>query len=136
MRVAVVAGPGRTALLQELAEDGTGYAAPTLVNDLPAAVADYERAGPERGEAVRGEAVRSEAVRGEAVRWVWADTSAIYPSLLRSGVRVGRCHDVALTEALLRASAGTSLPSGERPAAVLPAARPLANGQATLFGPG
>jgi len=46
----VVAGPGRTALLQELAEDGTGYAAPTLVNDLPAAVADYERTGPERGE--------------------------------------------------------------------------------------
>ena len=50
MRVAVVAGPGRTALLQELAEDGTGYAAPTLVNDLPAAVAGYERAGPERAE--------------------------------------------------------------------------------------
>jgi len=126
----VVAGPGRTALLQELAEDGTGHAAPTLVNDLPAAVADYERAGPERGEAVHGE-----TVRGETVRWVWADTSAIYPSLLRSGVRVGRCHDVALTEALLHASAGTSLPSGARPAAVLPAARSLSNGQATLFGP-
>jgi len=46
VRVAVVAGPGRTALLQELAEDGSGYAAPTLVNDFPAAVADYERAGP------------------------------------------------------------------------------------------
>ena len=57
MRVAVVAGPGRTALLQELAEDGTGYAAPTLVNDLPAAVADYERAGPDRGGTERGEPV-------------------------------------------------------------------------------
>jgi len=49
VRVAVAAGPGRTAFLQDLAEDGSGYAAPTLVNDLPAAVADYERAGPKRG---------------------------------------------------------------------------------------
>jgi DNA polymerase-1 len=68
------------------------------------------------------------------VRWVWADTSTIYPALLRSGVRVDRCHDIALTEALLRASGGTSLPSAERPAAVLPAARPLPTGQAAGFG--
>ncbi len=90
MRVAVAAGPGRTALLQELAEDGSGYAAPALVNDFPAAVAEYERARP----------------GGEHVRWVWADTSAIYPSLLRAGVRVDRCHDAALTDALLRAREG------------------------------
>ena len=77
MRVAVAAGPGRTALLQELAEDGSGYAAPALVNDFPAAVAEYERARP--GD--------------EHVRWVWADTSAIYPSLLHSGIRVDRCHE-------------------------------------------
>lgn len=144
MRVAVVAGPGRTALLQELAEDGTGYAAPTLVNDLPAAVADYERAGPDRGETGRGDTVlgdtalgntvRGGAVRGGTVRWVWADTSMIYPSLLRSGVRVDRCHDIALTEALLRASAGTALPSVEHPAAVLSGAGPLPIGQAALFG--
>ena len=93
MRVAVAAGPGRTALLQELAEDGSGYAAPALVNDFPAAVAEYERARP--GD--------------EHVRWVWADTSAIYPSLLHGGVRVDRCHDAALTEALLRAREGTGL---------------------------
>ena len=139
MRVAVVAGPGRTALLQELAEDGTGYAAPTLVNDLPAAVADYERAGPDRGgtergepvpsEAVPGEPVPGEPVPGEPVRWVWADTSTIYPSLLRSGVRVDRCHDIALTEALLRASGGTTLPSVQHPA-VAASARPLLTGQA------
>ena len=98
MRVAVAAGPGRTALLQELAEDGSGYAAPTLVNDFAAAVADYERAGPERGE---------------TVRWVWADTSRSYPSLLRAGVRVDRCHDVALTEALLLARGDE--PAGARP---------------------
>ena len=139
MRVAVVAGPGRTALLQELAEDGTGYAAPTLVNDLPAAVADYERAGPdrggtERGEPVPGGTVPGEPGPGEPVRWVWADTSTIYPSLLRSGVRVDRCHDIALTEALLRASGGTTPPSAQHPAVVRPAATPLLTGQAGLFG--
>lgn len=148
MRVAVAAGPGRTALLQELAEDGSGYAAPALVNDFPAAVAEYERAGP--GD--------------EHVRWVWADTSTIYPSLLRAGVRVDRCHDAALTQALLRARGGTGLsatglpgpgspttglstadPSTTAPSAVGlpttglftagPAGRPPATGQATLFGP-
>jgi hypothetical protein len=123
VRVAVAAGPGRTALVQELAEDGTGYAAPALVNDLPAAVAEYERARP----------------GGEHVRWVWADTSAIYPSLLRAGVRVDRCHDAALTEALLRAREGTGLSgpglSGPGLSGPGPAGRPPAAGQATLFGP-
>ena len=35
------------------------------------------------------------------MRWVWAATADIYPALLRAGVRVERCHDIALTEALL-----------------------------------
>ena len=138
MRVAVAAGPGRTALLQELAEDGSGYAAPALVNDFPAAVAEYERARP--GD--------------EHVRWVWADTSAIYPSLLRGGVRVDRCHDAALTEALLRAREASGLSATGYPSTGLsstglsstglsgtglpaagPLGRPPATGQATLFGP-
>jgi len=118
VRVAVAAGPGRTALVQELAEDGSGYAVPALVNDFPAAVAEYERTRP----------------GGEHVRWVWADTSVIYPSLLRAGVRVDRCHDAALTEALLRAREGTGL-SGPGLAVPGPAGRPPAAGQATLFGP-
>jgi len=133
VRVAVAAGPGRTALLQELAEDGSGYAAPALVNDFPAAVAEYERARP----------------GGEHVRWVWADTSAIYPSLLHGGVRVDRCHDAALTEALLRAREAAGLTatgypstglsstglSGAGLSAAGPSGRPPATGQATLFGP-
>jgi DNA polymerase-1 len=130
VRVAVAAGPGRTALLQELAEDGSGYAAPALVNDFPAAVAEYERARP--GD--------------EHVRWVWADTSAIYPSLLHGGIRVDRCHDAALTEALLRAREGAGLSATGHPSTGLsgsgaglsgagPAGRPPATGQATLFGP-
>ena len=123
MRVAVAAGPGRTALLQELAEDGSGYAAPALVNDFPAAVADYERARP----------------GGEQVRWVWADTSTVYPSLVRAGVRVDRCHDAVLTEALLRARGDAGLSAAGLSAAGLsatsPPGRPPAAGQATLFGP-
>jgi len=33
-------------------------------------------------------------------RWVWADTARCYPGLLAAG-RIERCHDLALTEALL-----------------------------------
>jgi DNA polymerase-1 len=126
VRVAVTAGPGRTVLLQELAEDGSGYAAPTLVNDFPAAVADYERTGN--------------------VRWVWADTSMSYPSLLRAGVRVDRCHDVALTGALLlardREPARAISVDGQRPVVAQRAVAGRRGGpgpgearQATLFGP-
>ncbi|MBA3338293.1 MAG: bifunctional 3'-5' exonuclease/DNA polymerase, partial [Geodermatophilaceae bacterium] len=46
-------------------------------------------------EAIR----RREAV--EAPRWVLADTMADYPGVLAAGVRVRRCHDLALTEGLL-----------------------------------
>jgi DNA polymerase-1 len=99
MRVAVAAGPGRTALLQELADDGTDHGRAVMVNDLPAVVAGYERAS--------------------AVRWVWADTPGSYPPLLRAGLRVDRCHDVTLIEALLRARdgspAGPAVPSLRAP---------------------
>ena len=134
MRVAVVAGPGRTALLQELAEDGSGYAAPTLVNDFPTAVADYERAGAGRGGTVPHGRVPHERVPGQPVRWVWADTSTVYPSLLRAGVRVDRCHDVALTGALVLARDGQP---AEAASVVTRRAGPApgAAGQATLFGP-
>ncbi len=47
------------------------------------AIAEYERAG------------------GDGIRWVWSSTAQVYPALLRAGVRVGRCHDAALAEALL-----------------------------------
>jgi DNA polymerase-1 len=59
-----------------------------LVPDLAAAIREREQAGD--------------------VRWVWPATAEIYPVLLRAGVRVERCHDVALTEGLLLARAGTS----------------------------
>jgi DNA polymerase family A len=54
-----------------------------MAGDLPRAIAEYERAG------------------GAGVRWVWSSTARVYPALLRAGVRVGRCHDLALAAALL-----------------------------------
>ena len=74
-------GPGKTGLLRELGEDGTGRGEFVRADDFAAVVAAYERSGD--------------------VRWVWAASAAVYPGLLRAGVRVRRCHDVALTEALL-----------------------------------
>jgi hypothetical protein len=121
VRVAVAAGPGRTALLRELADDGTSQGAGVLLNDLPDAVAGYARAGQ--------------------VRWVWADTAETYPALLRAGVRVDRCHDVRLVGALLAGrdggpaapGGGAGWPGADRPA---PGPGRLAAGQqAALFGP-
>ncbi|MGW4795191.1 bifunctional 3'-5' exonuclease/DNA polymerase [Nonomuraea sp. NPDC004297] len=42
----------------------------------------------------------------EGPRWVWADTRETYAPLLEQGVRVARCHDLALTEGLLLAHEG------------------------------
>jgi len=111
VRVAVVAGSG-SALLCELAEDGSRLHDPVPVKNLPAAVAEYERAG--------------------AVRWVWASTARLYPALLRAGLRVARCHDMELAERLLRSRNGQ--PGGF--AASLPADRTAGpSAQDALFDP-
>jgi DNA polymerase family A len=99
VRVAVVPGPGRSGVLCALGPDeharpGPASASPGLAGE-PALVADLAAAVREREQA------------GD-VRWVWPATAEVYPALLRAGVRVGRCHDVALTEGLLLARAGTS----------------------------
>ncbi|HZC40490.1 MAG TPA: bifunctional 3'-5' exonuclease/DNA polymerase, partial [Streptosporangiaceae bacterium] len=73
-------------MLRHLGEDGSTEGETVRNEDLAAAVAAHEHAGD--------------------VRWVWADTAAIYPRLLRAGVRVERCHDLALTETLLLAREG------------------------------
>jgi DNA polymerase I len=72
--------------LQELRADGTPAGPPHAVPDLAAAVAAREAAG--------------------GARWVWPATAEIYPTLLRAGVRVRRCHDAELTEGLLLGHAG------------------------------
>nr|WP_239129230.1 bifunctional 3'-5' exonuclease/DNA polymerase [Actinoplanes nipponensis] len=71
---------------QDVRPDGTPAGAPVRVADLPAAIAAREAA--------------------EHPRWLWAATTEGYPTLLRAGVRVRRCHDVELTEALLLGHAG------------------------------
>ena len=38
---------------------------------------------------------------GEPPRWVWSDTATHYPELLAAGVRVERCHDLRLVDAIL-----------------------------------
>jgi DNA polymerase-1 len=86
MRVAVVEDADGGGLLQALAEDGAPLGPPERTPDLAAAVAERERAA--------------------RPRWVWAATAELYPGLLANGVRVDRCHDLALTEGILLAAEG------------------------------
>lgn len=44
----------------------------------------------------------------EHPRWVWTDTAQWYPPLLAAGVRVERCHDLRLVDAVLAGIAGTT----------------------------
>ncbi|MDQ1652090.1 MAG: polymerase [Cryptosporangiaceae bacterium] len=81
MRIAVVGTWGGGALLRSLADDGSPSGPAEQVPDLVAAVREREAR--------------------ESPRWVWASTSEVYPGLLGAGVRVARCHDLALVEALL-----------------------------------
>nr|WP_235215305.1 bifunctional 3'-5' exonuclease/DNA polymerase [Phaeacidiphilus oryzae] len=90
-RMALVADlDGAGGVLQWLADDGRALGAPRRVPDLAVAVAEVEREGHPR--------------------WVWADTDELYPRLLPQltgrRARLGRCHDVALTERLLLGSEG------------------------------
>jgi hypothetical protein len=104
VRVAVVPGPGQSGLLCPLREEGDGrYSADPATAD-PAtadpstgtpATADPATWAPDLAAAVR------EQERAGDVRWVWPSAAGLYPALLRAGVRVERCHDLALTEALL-----------------------------------
>jgi DNA polymerase I len=88
------------------------------------------------------------AERAERPRWLWASTAEVYPALLAAGVRVERCHDVELTEALLLGHAGRwGEPRGlaaawarltGAPVPPDPPTRPASppgDGQGTLFAP-
>ena len=83
MRVAVVPDASGGAALCELAADGARAGEPVTVPDLAEAGARYERSAD------------------DSLRWVWSRTADHYPSLLRAGLRIGRCHDVADAERLL-----------------------------------
>ncbi|WP_089022026.1 bifunctional 3'-5' exonuclease/DNA polymerase [Micromonospora coriariae] len=84
--VAVVADERGGGELRPLDAAGDPTGPTEAVTDLAAAVAAREAA--------------------ERPRWIWPAAGAVYPALLRAGVRVERCHDVELTEALLLGHAG------------------------------
>ncbi|MEO3777425.1 bifunctional 3'-5' exonuclease/DNA polymerase [Micromonospora sp. B11E3] len=84
--VAVVSDERGGGVLQPLGADGRPSGPAEPVAGLAAAVAAREAVGHPR--------------------WVWASGAADYPALLRAGVRLDRCHDVELTEALLLGHAG------------------------------
>ena len=67
-----------------------------MASDLPEAVAGYERSA------------------GGDLRWVWSSGAENYPALLRAGVRIARCHDIALAERLLLGRDGR----GDEPASL------------------
>jgi DNA polymerase-1 len=83
MRIVAVGTPDGDGVLQHVDVSGTPAGPPARVADLAAAVRAYPGA-----------------------RWVWPDTTTVYPALVRAGVRVERCHDLALTEGLLLAYDG------------------------------
>ena len=86
-------------------QEGAGPGAPPGGGRLLSLRPDGAAAGAVEQVADLAAAVRVRAAAG-AVRWVWAATGEIYPALLRAGVRVRRCHDLELTEALLLGYAG------------------------------
>jgi DNA polymerase family A len=104
VRIAVVPGPGESGLLCPLRPDGDAAGSPEVIPNLAAAVAGHERAG--------------------GIRWVWPSAARLYPRLLRAAVRVARCHDVELTEALLTGRDAGAADSGQ-----------LATGTTALAGP-
>src|SRR4051794_39937398 len=86
----------------------------------------------------------AELERSASPRWVLADVASAYPALLRAGVRLARCHDVASTEALLLAAEGdaegaaavNAARAGAATAAAEPAPQPsLFDDQAATAGP-
>jgi len=79
-------------------------------------------------------AMVAEVEREAAPRWVLADVAAGYPALVRAGVRIGRCHDVAATEALLLAVEGDHAGAAALTVARAGAAE-AATGQPALFEP-
>lgn len=82
----VVAPAGATTLLVPTTDDGVRTGEAIECHDLPATIAGIERS--------------------DRPRWVWENTATTYPTLLAAGVRVARCHDLSLTEAILRLREG------------------------------
>ncbi len=94
----MVPGPGQSGVLCPLREDGSPAGAPVEAGDLVSAVREHERRG--------------------GIRWVWPSAASVYQLLLLAGVRVARCHDVGLTDALLRGRDDAAATGAADPAAL------------------
>jgi DNA polymerase-1 len=84
--LAVPAAPDGPGWLCPVDGAGAPSGAAQRVDDLVAAVGERERA--------------------DRPRWVWPSTEDLYPRLLAAGLRVDRCWDLALTEAVLLGTEG------------------------------
>jgi hypothetical protein len=119
MRIVVAGGPGDGGVLRPVADDGTPLGPAEPVADLAGAIA-----------------AREHGTDPDVVRWVWAATSRLYPRLLRAGVRVARCHDLELTEAVLLGHAGRfGEPRSPRAALARLEGRAVPDDQAARDGP-
>lgn len=98
MLVALVLEADGAGRWQKLHDDGTPSGPVMAASSLASAVASLEHA--------------------HKPRWLWADTAEMYPALLAAGVRVDRCWDVHLTEALLLGVEGRHREPRELPAAL------------------
>ncbi|HEX6968011.1 MAG TPA: bifunctional 3'-5' exonuclease/DNA polymerase [Micromonosporaceae bacterium] len=118
-------------------EGGAGRLRPLTADGRPAGPVEH---------AANLAAVVAERERRDAPRWLWASTATAYPPLVRANVRVERCHDLELTEALLLGYAGRwgeprslAAASARLTGSPVPAdpppqpAVPPGDGQATLF---
>ncbi|MFD4293796.1 bifunctional 3'-5' exonuclease/DNA polymerase [Rhodococcus sp. NPDC058532] len=99
MRVVLTPGRDRVVAIRT-GDDGTATGTPAEFPDAAAAVRALE---PERP------------------RWVWPDTARVYPEVLRAGLRVDRCHDLALTGAILGTRDGRPVHPSAPPADTRPA---------------
>jgi DNA polymerase-1 len=82
-------------------DDGGGRLAPVPeAGSSPPVALGAVRAVEDLAAAVR--ALEAE----QRPRWIWADSTRVYPELLREGVRVERCHDVVLVDEILAAREG------------------------------
>lgn len=72
-----------------------------VVDRRPEGVAVVDESGAEVLVPVESFAAHVREREAEHLRWVWTDTAQWYPALLREGVRVERCHDLRLVDAIL-----------------------------------
>ncbi|MFE2119183.1 bifunctional 3'-5' exonuclease/DNA polymerase [Rhodococcus aetherivorans] len=105
---AVQTGRVRTVLVPDTAggQQPGGWTVPVGADGRPLAAAEHH---DDLATAVR----TLEAA--DPPRWIWTGTATVYPALLRAGVRVRRCHDLASTRAILNVRAGIPAPPEQQP---------------------